>query len=215
MSSPRPEPRYFGYMDSPGQETTPIASTSQLSPGGSYGATAMPQATTSNRSPSPTHREQQPRKAQRPKYGLSHIFLSFVCLGIPYIFLKHNPYQPLDAESRSRVVTPLFFLAAGTIFLDVIILSASVTWLTLPGLEDSAHVADVFAAIFTTLSLSSAVFAIMEYKETSKRVRQGSNRDDDARMHMARSVIFSLPVIFLEYSIIAFVTAVVLYLVKD
>ena len=54
-------------------------------------------------------------------------------------------------------------------FKAAIVLSASVTFLSLPGLDNVARVAGLIAVLFSTFSMASTVVALFKYKADAER----------------------------------------------
>jgi len=90
-----------------------------------------------------------------------------------------------------------------------IILSASVTFVSLPGLDSIARVAGFVSIICSTASLASAVMALFRYKVDMER--ELSAAGEGLTTLSRRSVVMSLPLVFLAYAIAAFITGVVLF----
>ena len=65
-------------------------------------------------------------------------------------------------RSQVRVLTYALLQAA-------VILSASVTLLTLPGVDDISRIAGIVAILFSASSMVSAVFALFKYKAEMER----------------------------------------------
>jgi hypothetical protein len=123
----------------------------------------------------------------KPKRSFSRaifdIFVGCVCLGLPYLLLDRHRQARIDEESGMRSATPLavvgactclivsfFSVAFASVHLGLIppkaaiILSASVTFLSLPGLDSLARVAGFVAILFSTFSMVSTVVAVFWYK---------------------------------------------------
>ena len=110
--------------------------------------------------------------------------VSFVCLGLPYLFLERSHHQRFDTEGgvRSNAGPMLVVGALACLVVSwdppdkchntdftllsqaAIILSASVTFITLPGLDDVSRVAGFVAILLSASSLISAVIALFRYK---------------------------------------------------
>jgi hypothetical protein len=103
-----------------------------------------------------------------------------------------------------------------------------VTFITLPGIDDFSRVAGLVAILLSASSLISAVFALFRYKsdiENPIMYPRGEGlvllsvcvlqfRPDKAdwnRNPKRRSVLLSLPLVFLLYAIAAFITGIALY----
>ena len=112
-------------------------------------------------------------------------------------------------------------------------MSASVTFLTLPGLDDITRVAGFVAIILSASSMMSAVIALFRYKSDIERssyagvggegmimlsvcpfdlcaLRDKALTATCVRLQR-RSVLLSLPLVFLIWSVAAFLTGIGLY----
>ncbi|KAI0307190.1 hypothetical protein B0F90DRAFT_534019 [Multifurca ochricompacta] len=91
--------------------------------------------------------------------------ISFFCLGLPYLFLERSHHQRFDAEGGVRSIAgPMLVVGAFACLIAAIILSASVTFITLPGIDDVSRVAGFLAILLSASSLISAVIALFRYK---------------------------------------------------
>ncbi|TFY80046.1 hypothetical protein EWM64_g3967 [Hericium alpestre] len=141
---------------------------------------------------------------------VTDVLVSILCLGIPYLFLERAHHQRMDTESGLRSTAgPMLVIGACACLIAAVILSASVTFISLPGLDDFARIAGFVAILFSASSMFSGVIALFRYKadieRTSYPVTEGMI------LLSRRSVLLSLPLVFLIWSIAAFVTAVTLY----
>jgi len=120
-------------------------------------------------------------------------------LGIPYIFIErtHLPTRTVDEESGLRYTThTLVIIRACTCFVAVIVLSASVTFLSLSGFDSFSRFMAMVAIFFSAFSIAATVVAIFRHKTDSERP-----------ISYMRTVVLSLPLVLLVYSIIAFITS--------
>lgn len=118
-----------------------------------------------------------------------------------------------------------------------IVLSASVTFLSLPGLDNIARIPGLVGVLFATFSMVATVLAVFRYKADMERTISGAvgvvggegmvalsvslktchsdNFTDvsrpSRRSFQTRNVVLSLPLVFLAYSVIAFVVGITLY----
>ena len=114
-------------------------------------------------------------------------------------------------------------------------LSASVTFLSLPGLDNLARMASFVAILCASFSITSTAVSVFRFKADLERpatsvgmeglmllsVRSltfaravfvaDSEMDGNSFLVQRRSFVMSLPLVFLTYAIIAFITGVVLY----
>ncbi|KAF8886964.1 hypothetical protein BD779DRAFT_1529018 [Infundibulicybe gibba] len=156
------------------------------------------------------------------------LLISCVCLGIPYIFFNRNNHHRIDEEGGVRSAAPMLVIGACTclvvslpflsrvqssirVFLSkaAIVLSASVTLLSLPGLDILARIAGIVAIVFASFSMVSTIVAIFKCKTDMGRVPHVGG--EGLLMLSRRSIILSLPLVFLAYAIAGFVTGIVLY----
>jgi len=163
----------------------------------------LPKDVTNNDLRFPKHRKTLTR-------ALFDLVLSCVCLGIPYIFLDRHQSHRLDEESGLRSSAPMFVIGACTCLIAAILLSASVTFLSLPGLDNIARVAGFIAILFSSFSMASTVVAIFKYKADLERPAAHVG-GEGLVMLSRRNIIMSLPLTFLLYAIVGFVTGIVLY----
>ncbi|KAL1751521.1 hypothetical protein FB107DRAFT_293842 [Schizophyllum commune] len=141
--------------------------------------------------------------------------VSALCLGLPYLFLANDRSHAVNAlrdleGSFSHVVSlsPAVYLAgACTCIMGAVVLSASVTLLSLPGLDSVARVAGFVAALVSAFSMVSAVVALVRFQSDLTTVSLGEGMIVLSRRH----VLMSVPVALLIYSVIALVVALVVY----
>lgn len=157
-----------------------------------------------------THISGLPKRRRPFGRTLGNLVLSFLFLGIPYIYFQRIRPHRIDEESGAYRPGPLFFIGACTCLVAAIILSASVTFLSLPGLDSLARVAGLVATLLSTFSLVATLVAIFKYKAEL----------ESPVIHVAaegllqlsrRSVVMALPLVLLVYAIVAFVVGIVLY----
>ncbi|KAI0065971.1 hypothetical protein BV25DRAFT_1868650 [Artomyces pyxidatus] len=120
-------------------------------------------------------------------------------------------HQRIDAESGMRSTAgPMLIVGACACVIAAIVLSASVTFISLPGLDDVARVAGFIAIILSASSLMSSVITLFRYKVDIERPPAYA-RGEGLVLLSRRSVLLSLPLVFLIWAIAAFITAVTLY----
>lgn len=131
------------------------------------------------------------------------IAVSFLCLGIPFLFMGRSHQSRFDLERGFAMGSvPVMSLrspgpamvVAGTsclvvrspcdltrdrilltndgIYQAAIILSASVTFISLPGLDDLSRIAGLIAILCSTASMASTVVALFRYKTDVERSAQ-------------------------------------------
>ncbi|KAF8165963.1 hypothetical protein B0H34DRAFT_648053 [Crassisporium funariophilum] len=146
------------------------------------------------------------------------ILLSCLFLGIPYLFLERtrlaaSSSRLSDAENGLRISgmgSPMLVIGACTCLVAAIVLSASVTFLCLPGLDAFSRTAGMVAILFASFSMAATVVAIFRHKADLER--PASHVGVEGLMMISRrTVVLSLPMVFLAYSIIGFITGIVLY----
>jgi len=155
---------------------------------------------------------------RQPRWGgktfssrLMDLFMSTVCLGLPYLFLRRaNHLRITDEESVARSAGPMLAIGACSCLVAAIILSASVTLVSLPGLDNFGRIAGFVAILCSAASMISAVIALFRYKADVERavVYMGG---EGLVMLSRRSLVMSLPLVFLAWGIVAFITAITLY----
>jgi len=136
--------------------------------------------------------------------------VSCVCLGIPYLFLdRATRQQRMDEEGGLRNAGPVLMLGACTCLVAAIVLSASVTFLSLPGLDSVARIAVLVAILFASFSMASTLVALFRFKADMDRPVAAAG--EGLMTLSGRSIIMSLPLVCLAYAIISFVTGIILY----
>ncbi|KAF7304639.1 hypothetical protein MKEN_01177800 [Mycena kentingensis (nom. inval.)] len=162
------------------------------------------------------------------------IIVSCILLGIPFLFYDKRAgggFGLRDAEGARSIVQrniiPVLLVGACTCLLAAILLSASITFLSLPGLEDilPARIATLVVAALATCSMASGLLALLRFKADLLAEREDAatgvtvlnpallNREG-MLVVSTRSIIMSLPLVFLVYAMLAFVAAVALYSVE-
>ncbi|KAI9448062.1 hypothetical protein H4582DRAFT_57962 [Lactarius indigo] len=137
--------------------------------------------------------------------------VSLLCLGLPYLFLERSHHQRFDAEGGVRSIAgPMLVVGGFACLIAAIILSASVTFITLPGMDDVSRIAGFIAIFLSASSLVSAVIALFRYKSDIEHP-VAYPRGEGLILLSRRSVLLSLPLVFLLYAIAAFITGIALY----
>ncbi|KAJ2929720.1 hypothetical protein H1R20_g7364, partial [Candolleomyces eurysporus] len=182
-----------------------------------------------------------------------------ICLGIPYLFLERarsfgaGGGRIIDDEStgggllRTGVGSsagPVFVVGACACLVAAIVLSASVTFLSLPGLDGFTRIAGLGAVLFACLSMAATLVAFFRVKydmdqataATAGPLGAGTAVGLEGLVSISvsffpflfsptlsivmvangnpsqkRAVILSLPLVFLAYSVIAFIVGITLY----
>ncbi|EIW76455.1 hypothetical protein CONPUDRAFT_168992 [Coniophora puteana RWD-64-598 SS2] len=152
------------------------------------------------------------------------ILIGIACLGIPFMF--ENKAQPGSAFDIEGGALPhhagSMFVAGGVACLvAAIILSASVTLVTLPGIDEIARIAGIVAIACSVASMISAFAVIFRHKAEVYHGRShgvgGANGigGEGFIVLSRRSVLLSLPLAFLAYSVAGFVTGILVYSFKS
>jgi hypothetical protein len=137
--------------------------------------------------------------------------VSLFCLGLPYLFLERSHHQRFDVEGGVRnIAGPMLVVGGFACLIAAIILSASVSFITLPGIDDISRIAGFLAILLSASSLISAVIALFRYKSDIEHP-VAYPRGEGLILLTRRSVLLSLPLVFLLYAIAAFITGVALY----
>ncbi|KAJ7243083.1 hypothetical protein C8J57DRAFT_1437696 [Mycena rebaudengoi] len=149
------------------------------------------------------------------------VLVSCLLLGVPYLFYKRpGAHTSTDAEGGigGRSSLPALVVGACTCLLAAILLSASITFLSLPGLDNIARLAALVAVLLAACSMASSVLALFTYKaELAEAARPASHlnpgrmRTEGLMLISTKSIIKSLPLVLLIYAVMGFVAAVVVY----
>ncbi|KAJ3567977.1 hypothetical protein NP233_g6017 [Leucocoprinus birnbaumii] len=108
--------------------------------------------------------------------GFFDVVISVICLGIPYIFFERHTQHRMDEESNMRTVGPMFIIGACTCIVAAIVLSASVTFLSLPGIDSVARGVGLVATLFASFSMAATLVAIFRYKSDVKKRSSNQRR---------------------------------------
>ena len=125
------------------------------------------------------------------KWVVFDFVVSCVFLGLPYLFLERTRLSSrIDEESGFRYATPTLVIGACTCLVvrplfsscyskptpsttccrkAAIVLSASVTFLSLPGLDTFSRTTGMVAILFAAFSMASTVLVIFRYKADLER----------------------------------------------
>ncbi|KAJ3505857.1 hypothetical protein NLJ89_g7196 [Agrocybe chaxingu] len=153
---------------------------------------------------------------RRPfRRAIFDLLISCLCLGIPYLFIERArlSLRGADHESGLRHSSPMVIIGACTCLVAAIVLSASVTFLSLPGLDSVARTAGMVAILFAAGAIAATGVAVLRHKADLER--PASRVGVEGIMIVTRrTMALSLPTVFLAYSLIAFVTGLVLYVYR-
>ncbi|CCM00472.1 uncharacterized protein FIBRA_02505 [Fibroporia radiculosa] len=136
--------------------------------------------------------------------------IACLCLGIPYLFLERSRPQRLDEESGIRTAGPMLMIGGCACLVAAIILSASVTFISLPGVDEISRLAGLLAVVFSAASMVTSVIALFRYKADMGRsvVYVGG---EGLMLLSRKSVMMSLPLVFLAWAIAAFITGITFF----
>ncbi|KAG0695996.1 hypothetical protein DFH29DRAFT_244339 [Suillus ampliporus] len=156
---------------------------------------------------------------QRPKQRVPigrmivDIITGILCLGIPFFLVDRSSYGghlDLEGNVMSNSGSPMFLAGACACLVAAVILSASVTLMTLPGLNGIARIAGLVAIMCSVLSMTTSFISIMRHKTELAHGTPTSGSEGFVLL-TRRSVLLSLPLVFLAYSVAGFITGVVIY----
>ncbi|KAJ7189995.1 hypothetical protein GGX14DRAFT_483998 [Mycena pura] len=149
------------------------------------------------------------------------VLMSCLLLGVPFLFYNRPGYHRADAEGGAvqRSILPVLVVGACTCLLAAILLSASITFLSLPGLDNIARAVALVVVLLAACSMASSLVAVFRYKaDLAESVRPAAALLNPAAVGReglmpisTHSVIMSLPLVLLIYAVLGFVAAVVLY----
>ncbi|EJF62218.1 hypothetical protein BD309DRAFT_991084 [Dichomitus squalens] len=142
--------------------------------------------------------------------AITDFVIGCLFLGIPYLFIGRTHGTTFDEESGLYSAGPMLMISACACLVAAVILSASVTLLSLPHLDDIPRVAGFIAIVCSGASMVSAVLALFRYKTEMDRTVYYLG-GEGMMVLSRRSVIFSLPLVFLAWAIAAFMTGITLY----
>ncbi|KAJ7737807.1 hypothetical protein DFH07DRAFT_905704 [Mycena maculata] len=155
---------------------------------------------------------------------VADVFASIILLGVPYLFYSRPGFHSADAEggtgTGARSILPALVVGACTCLLAAVLLSASITFLSLPGLDNIARVAALVVALLAASSMASGLVALFRYKGEQADAQSAAAAHhlnpavvgrEGLMLVSTRSVIMSLPLVFLIYAVLGFVAAIVLY----
>jgi len=137
--------------------------------------------------------------------------MSTICLGIPYYFANRQSHGQARVEEGVMRPGPMATIGGSIALVAALILSASVTFLTLPGLDDAARTVIIVSTLLSAASLASSVVALFRHRVAAER---RSLLHENYTVSSATTIILSLPAVLLAWSIIVFVTAIVIYVFR-
>ncbi|KAF9552621.1 hypothetical protein CPC08DRAFT_768163 [Agrocybe pediades] len=184
---------------------------------------------------------------QRPRRNLGGILLEVVVsclfLGIPYLF--YHRHQPrllsgmgvtsggagrfnfgMDPElgalrTGGSSGSSMVVVGACTCLVAAIVLSGSVTFLNLPGLDGIARTASVVATLFAAASIAATALVVLRSKtdgaaeeEWAERLGAWPSSTSSQGILNTTTLTQSLPLVLLAYGLMAFVASIVLFVFR-
>ncbi|KAH6908970.1 hypothetical protein BKA70DRAFT_1222523 [Coprinopsis sp. MPI-PUGE-AT-0042] len=154
---------------------------------------------------------------RRPFYRvLSDVVVSILCLGLPWLFVgrsRGSMGEEHGSMGSARGVGAIFVVGACTCIAAAIILSASITFLSLQGLALLPRIAILVAIVFATLAMASTLVAVFKHKADVQRTSNVLDFEGNVGL-TGRGIILSLPLVFLSYSLISFLTAIGIHTIR-
>ncbi|KIJ13358.1 hypothetical protein PAXINDRAFT_81382, partial [Paxillus involutus ATCC 200175] len=155
---------------------------------------------------------QQPRSTPIVR-TIMEILIGILCLGIPFMFVdraRYNGHFDVEGSHVPESTTPLFVIGACACLVSAIILSASVTLVSLPVFDSIARISGLVAITCSVLSMVTSFVSIFRYK--AEMARGASHSAGEGFITLSRrSIMLSLPLVFLAYSVAGFITGIVIY----
>ncbi|KIJ11001.1 hypothetical protein PAXINDRAFT_85218, partial [Paxillus involutus ATCC 200175] len=152
----------------------------------------------------------QPPRSAHIVHTIVGILIGILCLGIPFMFVdrvRYNGHFDVEGSHVPESTTPLFVIGACACLMSAIILSASVTLMSLPGLDSIARIGGLACSVLTMVTSFVSIF---RYKaEIARGVSHSAG--EEFTMLSRQSIMLSLPLVFLAYSVAGFITGVVIY----
>ncbi|KAI6042226.1 hypothetical protein EDC04DRAFT_2564534, partial [Pisolithus marmoratus] len=147
------------------------------------------------------------------------ILIGILDLGIPFLFVdraRYSGYFDVEGNASTQSSAPLFVVGACTCLVSAIIFSASVTLISFLGLNSIARIGGLVAISCSVLSMITSFLSIFRYKAEmahgSAVVHHAAAAAREGLVFLPRrSILLSLPLAFLAYSVAGFITGVVVY----
>ncbi|KZV70288.1 hypothetical protein PENSPDRAFT_579612 [Peniophora sp. CONT] len=152
----------------------------------------------------------------RPSFvrRVADVAISAACLGLPYLFVDRSRSRR-DYESGMRSTAgSMLVVGAVACMIAAVILGASVTLISIPGLNDISRIASFISIILSASSLVSALLALFRWKTDIERNAYHQIGQEGFMVVTRRSVLLSLPLVFLIWAIAAFVIGVSLHMLR-
>ncbi|KAI6028799.1 hypothetical protein F5J12DRAFT_807775 [Pisolithus orientalis] len=148
------------------------------------------------------------------------VLIGILCLGIPFLFVDRARYSghfDVERNSSAQSSVPLFVVGTCSCFVSAqIILSASITLISIPGLDSIARIGSLVAILCSVLSMVTSLLSIFRYRvemaEGSATLHHtGAAAREGFVFLPRRSIKHSLPLVFLAYSVVGLIAGVVVY----
>ncbi|KAG6373906.1 hypothetical protein JVT61DRAFT_6059 [Boletus reticuloceps] len=155
---------------------------------------------------------QQPARSTPIIRTILELLFGILCLGIPFLFedrARYHGHFDVEGSHLPESTTPLFVIGACACLVSAIVLSASVTLMSFPGLDSITRIGGLVAITCSVLSMVTSFASIFRYK--TEMARGTGPSTEGFVMLSRRSILLSLPLVFLAYSVAGFVTGVVIY----
>ncbi|KAI6043675.1 hypothetical protein EDC04DRAFT_2599952 [Pisolithus marmoratus] len=145
------------------------------------------------------HAHGRPRSSTRRTLGSSQ-FQTAQTAPARHYRRAHFKADPDEGNASTQSSAPLFVVGACTCLVSIVILSASVTLISFPGLDSIARIGGLVAISCSVLSMGSVAV-----HHAAAAAREGFV------FLPRRSILLSLLLVFLAYSVSGFITGVVVY----
>ncbi|VDC04132.1 unnamed protein product [Peniophora sp. CBMAI 1063] len=143
------------------------------------------------------------------------VAMSIACLGIPYLFVDRSRSRREYHENGMRSAAgSMLVVGAVACVIAAVVLGASVTLISIPGLNDISRIASCISIILSASSLVSALLALLRWKTDVERNVYSGIGQEGFMVMTTRSVLLSLPLVFLIWAIAAFVIGVALHMLR-
>ncbi|PPQ65741.1 hypothetical protein CVT24_011774 [Panaeolus cyanescens] len=154
-------------------------------------------------------------------FDIVQTIVACMLLGIPYLFVETtnttaNARTTAGDEAQMMMnprSNPMLIVGGVSCIFAAIILSTSVTFLSMPSLSYFTRVSILVSLSLATLSLATTGIAILWNKSeidasASSATSHSGGVNQERKIITARTLILSAPLVFLSYSIIAFLVAI-------
>ncbi|KZT06446.1 uncharacterized protein LAESUDRAFT_653443 [Laetiporus sulphureus 93-53] len=156
---------------------------------------------------------QRPSRFRQFVKFILEVIVSCLCLGIPYFFIGRAHRQRTDEESGVPGSGTMLVISGCACLMAAIILSASVTFVSLVGLDEMSRLAGLVAILFSASSMVSAVIALFRYKSELEHTVEHVGGEGLIFLSR-RSIVMSIPLVFLAWAVAAFITGITYYTLR-